>query len=116
MPLEIEKIAEIAYETNVLYANAIGKKEPGWAKMKKDDKQMAINDAQFYADNPSSLPDALHNVWLREMEENGYQYGEQEDGDEKTHPHVIPYEQLPDYHRKQATLFRHVVVTLALGE
>lgn len=38
----------------------------------------------------------VHEVWAKSRIDQGWKYGEQRDDDKKTHPCLIPYDELPE--------------------
>ena len=58
-----------------------------------------------------------HEVWAQQRMEEGWTYGERRDGEKKTHPDLIPYEDLSegekDYDR--STSMETIRVILSMG-
>ena len=52
---------------------------------------------------------AIHDRWLEDKRRNGWVYGEEKDPGRKTHPCIVPYDQLPDYQRDKNRLFVAIV-------
>ncbi|MBO7049005.1 MAG: Ryanodine receptor Ryr [Bacteroidaceae bacterium] len=38
----------------------------------------------------------VHEVWAKSRIDQGWKYGEQRDDDKKTHPCLVPYDELPE--------------------
>lgn len=43
-----------------------------------------------------SLSENLHDMWVWERQSEGWTYGEQRNDELKTHPCLVPYEELPE--------------------
>jgi hypothetical protein len=48
----------------------------------------------------TALEKAKHENWVRERTDGGWRYGTEFDADEKTHPLILPWDQLPDRFKK----------------
>jgi hypothetical protein len=58
-----------------------------------------------------------HDVWAAQRLLDGWTYGPRRDDDAKTHPGLVPYEQLPESEKQydRATALTTVKAILALG-
>ena len=72
----------------------------------------AINGVKFHRENPDAGPEASHNSWLREKGYAGWKYGEVKDEEKKTHPCMMPFDELPAEQKAKDYLFRQVVHSL----
>ena len=92
----IEQIAQVAHEINKAYCEAIGdNSQPTWNDAPEWQKNSAIKGVIFHLENPNAGPDASHNSWLKQKEEEGWKYGAVKNPETKEHPCFVPYEQLP---------------------
>jgi hypothetical protein len=66
----------------------------------------------FRLENPNAGHDAQHNAWLEEKVNDGWVYGEIKDAEAKTHPCIVPFEQLPEFQKKKDALFCAIVDSL----
>lgn len=111
---KIIAIAAVVYAANAAYSRSIGDNSfcsefsdaPEWQK------QTNIKGVEFRLANPDAKPSASHESWLKEKAENGWVYGEVKDPDKKTHPCILPYDQLPPEQRKKDDLFLAIVDAL----
>ncbi len=108
-----EQIARVAHEVNRAYCESLGDTSqrewivaPGWQR------DSAINGVQFHIDNPNAGPDASHVNWMAEKKADGWVFGLVKDPEEKTHPCMVPYDELPQEQRSKDFLFRAVVHAL----
>ena len=45
--------------------------------------------------NPETTPEQMHHSWLAQKKADGWVYGKKKDPEAKTHPCMVPYDQLP---------------------
>lgn len=113
MTNEIEAIAKVCHEANKAYCQSIGdNSQPSWEEAPQWQKHSAIKGVEFCTENPEALPSANHESWLKVKEAEGWVFGEVKDVEKKTHPCIVPYDQLPIEQQKKDALFKAVVATL----
>jgi hypothetical protein len=111
--MKIEQVAQVAHEINKAYCHATGdNSQPTWEQAPEWQKSSAITGVQFHLDNPNAGPDASHNSWLKQKEEEGWKYGPVKNPETKEHPCYVPYEQLPTEQKAKDYLFKQVVHSL----
>lgn len=111
--MSIENIAQVAHEINKAYCEAIGdNSQPTWENAPEWQKSSAIQGVKFHLENPNAGPDASHNSWLKQKEEEGWKYGPVKNPETKEHPCYVPYEQLPTEQKAKDYLFKQVVHSL----
>lgn len=54
---------------------------------------------------PPTTPEAEHDSWMRAYEEMGWRYGEVRDPVAKTHPDMVPFNELPKAERDKDAIF-----------
>jgi hypothetical protein len=102
-------IAKVAHEVNRAYCLSIGdNSHPAWEDAPDWQKESAINGIEFHLNNETT-PEQSHENWLKQKEEDGWVYGEEKDPEKKTHPCMVPYDQLPAEQRTKDYLFKAVV-------
>ena len=107
------QIAQVAHEINRAYCQAIGDdSQPTWETAPEWQKSSAIKGVDLHLTNPHAGPDASHNSWLKQKEEEGWQWGPEKDAEKKEHPCFVPYNQLPTEQQAKDYLFRQVVHSL----
>ena len=111
--MTLEKIAQVAHEINRAYCQAIGDhSQPTWDDAPEWQKVSALTGVEFHIANPNAGPDASHNSWLKQKEEEGWKYGPVKNPDTKEHPCYVPYEELPTDQKAKDYLFRQIVHSL----
>ncbi|KKL86208.1 hypothetical protein LCGC14_1947020 [marine sediment metagenome] len=111
--MNIEKIAEVAHETNRAYCSTIGdhSQEP-WPLAPMWQRESAIDGVKFHLNNPDSQPQDSHENWLKLKLAEGWKYGQVKSEGTKEHPCCVPYDQLPPEQRVKDSLFLGVVRAL----
>lgn len=59
-------------------------------------------------------PQEHHEMWRRFKEAAGWKYGAEKDPLRKTHPCMVPYEELPEYQKVKNRVFLYIVMALTL--
>ena len=104
-----EKIAEVCHEVNRVFCEGIRDfSQPKWANAPRWQKDSAINGVKYHLENDVT-PEMSHINWMKEKAEAGWVYGEVKDPDQKTHPCMVPYVQLPSEQQVKDHLFKAVV-------
>lgn len=83
-----------------------------WDAAEEWQRESAIKGVQFKIDNPNASNDAQHNAWMQDKIGNGWIYGEAKNAEAKTHPCIVPFDQLPEFQQKKDTLFCSIVDSL----
>ena len=111
--LTLEKIAEVAHETNRAYCHTIGDdSQIPWDGAPQWQKDSAINGVQFHLDNPSAGQSGSHENWLKVKLAEGWKYGPLKSPEKKEHPCYVPYDELPAEQKVKDALFVGVVRAL----
>lgn len=83
-----------------------------WIEAEEWQRESAINGVLFRLDNPNAGSDAQHNSWMKEKVDGGWVFGEEKNAELKTHPCIVPFEQLPEFQQKKDALFCAIVDAL----
>ena len=106
-------IAQACHEANKVWCEANGdfsqkhfEEAEGWQQ------DSAIDGVKFRLANPDAKEDAQHNARMESKIKDGWVYGEVKDAEKKTHPCLVPFEELPLFQQKKDKLFSAIVDAL----
>lgn len=103
-------IARIAHEVNRAYCEAIGDhSQVSWKNAEQWQRDSAINGVTFSINNPNSTPEDQHEEWLNSKLKDGWIYGSIKNAEEKQHPCIMSYNNLPKEQKIKDALFLAVV-------
>lgn len=114
MSLSVKQIARVAHEVNRKIQEAIGEAvSPAWDDAPDWQRDSSVDGVEAVLQNPNAPASASHENWLRHKEETGWKHGDVKDEEAKTHPLMVPYEDLPVEHQIKDHVFRGVVLALS---
>lgn len=112
MAVDAEAIAQVCHEANRAYCLAVGDdSQPRWEDAPQWQRDSAVAGVQLHLEKPMT-PRESHEAWMAHKQAEGWVYGERKDADAKTHPCMVPYDDLPDEQRRKDELFGAVVSAL----
>ena len=112
--LLVERIARVAHEVNRAYCESLGDlSQQPWGLAPKWQRESARLGVYFHMANPDAGPEASHESWASEKLANGWVYGPLKDPIAKTHPCLVPFNELPQEQQAKDFLFRAVVHAMA---
>ena len=99
--MTVHDIAEVAHEVNRAYCQSIGDhSQPTWKEAPEWQKESAVNGVDYHLASQWATPEESHNNWMRNKTADGWIYGTVKDAEAKTHPCMVPYDQLPAEQRR----------------
>lgn len=113
-PEKIEKIARTAHDAIRGWRLANGQEGiPEWADA--PDWMLAATKESVSAvlKNLGMSASAQHDQWVAAKKRDGWMFGHTKDSIAKTHPLLIPFDQLPEVERMKDTLINAIVAALA---
>lgn len=112
--MKVEDVAAIAHEANRAYCIQLGDtSQPIWHCAPAWQRKSAIEGVRFHLANPDATPEQSHENWMAEKIRDGWEWGPRKDPAARTHPCLVPYDQLPEVQRAKDHLFAAVVRALA---
>lgn len=106
-----EEIARIAHGAAVELAIVLGDPAmPPWSSFPKDQQDGVISGVK--AGRHGATPEALHEKWVNEKLAAGWTFGETKDAEAKTHPLLVPFDQLPPGDRAKDYLFAGICAAM----
>lgn len=107
--MNVEKIAEQCHEINRAWCMVNGDfSQPSWAAAPDWQKESAIKGVEFHLSGDKT-PEQSHESWMEEKVRTGWVYGEVKDPELKTHPCLVPYDELPQDQKVKDALFTAIV-------
>lgn len=97
-----EFIARVRHLTWVSYQIAAG--QPYNVEINEDQMESLLNGIKYLDCYLEATAETNHENWMRMKEEQGWKYGKVKDFEAKTHPDLIPYEQLPEIEKRKDKL------------
>lgn len=108
-----EQIACVCHNANATYCQLLGDYSAViWGDAPDWQKDSAIAGVHAIMLNPDTTSEQIHQGWLARKAAEGWVCGPIKDADSKTHPCMLPYEQLPEDQRRKDALFGAIVRAL----
>lgn len=114
--LDVGQVAQVVHEAVRAWQTANGQAAaPAWSRAPKWMKESTVAAVTYRLQNPGAPASAQHDQWVEEKLAAGWKRGKVKDGVRKTHPLMIPYEDLPVVERRKDALVAGVIDALTLG-
>jgi hypothetical protein len=111
--IEYIAIAKVCHEANKVWCQINGDdSQKNWSEAEQWQRDSAIAGVKFRIENPNVKHDAQHNAWMEDKIKDGWVYGKVKDAVMKTHPCIVPFEELPEIQQKKDALFCAIVDSL----
>lgn len=109
---QIEFCARAAHETNRLWCLANGDtSQEHWESAPEWQRESAVRGVQVAL--AGATPEQQHDAWSADKRADGWVYGEVKDPTLKTHPCLVPYDDLPLQQRIKDDLYLAAVTEMA---
>lgn len=110
----VEDVARICHEANrALCVTQGDRSQVEWHEAPNWQRESAYEGVRFHLEHPDAGPEASHENWLAHKRAEGWRYGEVKDPEQKTHPCLVAFAELPAEHQAKDYLFRGIVTALA---
>jgi len=107
-------IAKVVHAVNASYCLSQGDdSQKVWDEAPEWQKESAIKGVEFVLDNQDAPESAIHDSWLAQKISDGWIYGEEKDEVAKTHPCILPFEELPIEQKAKDYIFKATVKAVA---
>ena len=108
------QLARICHEANRAYRLSLAE-DPGphWENAPREMLESSIAGVNYRLDNPTATAEDQHNSWLEGKRAAGWTFGAVKSETLRTHPQLLPYDQLPDEQRTKDRLFQAIVDAMA---
>jgi hypothetical protein len=108
-----ENIARVCHEINAAYCAAMGdNSQPKWDDAPEWQRISARMGVDLHTMGDFG-PEASHISWMNQKINEGWVYGDVKDPEKKTHPCMVPFNQLPKEQQAKDYIFRAVVHALS---
>ena len=120
--VKASKMKGIATSPSVVIAAACHEQNRTWCLAHGDHSQVPWSQAPEWQRESAikgvekallgETPEQLHESWCADKRADGWVFGEVKNAETKTHPCLVPYDQLPEVQRQKDHLFREMVIEL----
>ena len=111
--MKIEEIARICHNANKTLCEINGDySQMEWYSAEEWQRESAIEGVEFAKNNPDAPDSSQHDAWCDFKTGEGWVYGEVKDAVAKTHPCLVPFEDLPKFQQDKDTLFKAICKAL----
>jgi hypothetical protein len=108
--IAIEQIARICHEANRGYCIVLGdNSQPSWDDAPGWQRESAVLGVKLHISGDHG-PEASHKSWMDQKVTDGWVYGAVKDPVAKTHPCLVPFDQLPKEQQAKDYIFRAIVL------
>ena len=112
--MDMEQIARVCHEANRAYCKAMGDdSHQPWDDAPDWQRNSAVAGVRAVVEGQVFDAEQLHRNWMRDKMADGWKWGKVKDAEQKTHPGMVPFAELPESERKKDTLFANIVKALA---
>jgi hypothetical protein len=109
----IKWIARVCHQANKAYCESEADfSQVDWESAPEWQTESAMNGVKFRLENSDAPASGMHDNWSKEKLADGWVYGETKDAEKKTHPCLVPFEELPLFQQKKDKLFSAIVDAL----
>ncbi len=113
-PDRLEAIARTVHAALREWAAAHGQADiPEWRHAPAWMHESTRESVRHALAHPGSGGRAQHDQWVQQKLADGWRHGPVKDPAAKTHPLIVPYDDLPDWERRKDALLNAIVRTLA---
>lgn len=111
-----ELAARVAHTVNKAFCEATGDmSQPNWEEAPEWQQDSARSGIFYHVENPDASPSNSHENWMAEKQRDGWTHGEVKDPDAKTHPSMVPFDDLPFEQRVKDHLFKAIAHAIAIN-
>ncbi len=113
-----KQIAFVCHEANRAITSIVGDVplQPPWWDAPEEMIRSSVQGVVWRMDHPGAPASAQHDEWMRAKLADGWTLGPTKDPELKTHPALVPYEQLADGVKAKDAVFTAIVLALAAKE
>lgn len=110
--LTAEDITRIAYEANMRLGILTGSVMPAWDDVPAEERLLFAEGVKLHIARPKRTDKEIHDDWLKTMYQAGWTHGSAKDSLLKTHPSIVPFEELSLLEKIKDRLHANIVESL----
>ncbi|HUW44654.1 MAG TPA: RyR domain-containing protein [Dehalococcoidia bacterium] len=108
-----EDIARVCHEANRAICNAYDDNvQVSWDEASEEQRKSCEDGVRFHVFNPQADSAASHNNWMKFKLDDGWHHGPTRNEELKTHPCLVPYNELPAEQKVKDHVFKAIVHAL----
>jgi hypothetical protein len=108
--MTIQEIAQLCHEANrVLCLQSGDDSQRTWAEAETWQRDAACAGVRWRLEHLDAPSSAQHEQWYTDKIADGWVYGPEKDAQKKTHPCLVPFEELPEFQQVKDVLFTAIV-------
>ncbi len=77
-----------------------------WEDTPSWQRASVLEGVKYHVENPNANVNDSHDYWMKYKLSEGWVYGEEKDAEKKTHPFLVPYNDLPPEQKIKDSLFQ----------
>ena len=111
--MDVHDVAKVCHEANKALCEGLGdfSQEP-WEKAKDWQRESSVASVRYFIGCPNAPDSDQHDAWSRDKTNDGWVFGKVKDDVKKTHPCLVPFNELPLGQQAKDVLFKAVCRTL----
>ena len=110
MNINYKEIAKLCHEANRGLCLAFGDNtQKPWEEATPEQRASCIEGVRHHIENPDLTPEQSHELWRQRKIALGWEYGEEKDELNQTHPCLVPYHELPIEQQAKDHVFAAIV-------
>lgn len=109
-------VARLCHEANRAFTRYVGDPvAPVWDDLDEQRQRSCLAGVLFTIKNPDAGDAASHESWMKQRLADGWQHGPIIDSDARTHPNLVPFDELSRDQKFKDRLFRTIVLAAILA-
>jgi hypothetical protein len=111
--MKLIEIAGVCHEANRMLCLAHeDTSQPTWFQAPQWQRSSAVEGVRAIAAGRVTRPEQSHESWLEHKRAHGWTYGPEKVPDDKRHPCMVPFDQLPPHQQAKDRLFFAIATAL----
>lgn len=113
IPCDQIAVARVVHEAVRAWARSDGDTSiKAWSRAPRWQREATLEAIAYRIEHPCAPASAQHNQWASQKRADGWKHGKTKDARKKTHPLLVPYEELSEFERRKDALVGAVIDSL----